>query len=154
MKENFSAVNRKAFRDYSVLETLECGIELKGSEVKSIRMGNVNLKDSFARIDGADVMLYNMHINPYEFSGSFVVSPTRTRRLLLHKNQINRLFMEVTQKKLALVPLKLYFNKRGLVKIELALVKGKRLFDKREDLKSKEINLEIKRALRRRSKGN
>lgn len=151
MKENFSAVNRKAFRDYKVLEAFECGIELKGSEVKSIREGNVNLKDSFARIEAEEALLYNMHISPYEKGSYFNVSPTRTRRLLLHKNEIRRLSADVAQKKLTLVPLKLYFNKRGMVKIELAIAKGKQLFDKREDVKKRETDLEIRRALRRKS---
>ncbi|MDP2939568.1 MAG: SsrA-binding protein SmpB [Candidatus Omnitrophota bacterium] len=152
MKERFSATNRKAFRDYTILETFECGIELKGSEVKSIRAGNVNLKDSFARIEGKEFFLYNMHISPYEQASYLNVAPTRTRRLLLHNAQIQRLSNEVNQKRLTLVPLKLYFNKRGFVKLELALTKGKRLYDKREALKKKEINLEIKRALRRKDR--
>ena len=151
MKENISIANRKAFRDYFVLETFECGIELKGSEVKSIREGNVNLKDSFARIEDGRVILYNVHINPYEHSSYFSVSPTRPRYLLMHKNQIRRLSEDINQKKQTLVPIKLYFNKRGFAKIELALVKGKHLFDKREDLKAREVTMEIKRALRRKS---
>lgn len=150
MKENFSAVNRKAFRDFSILETFECGIELKGSEVKSIRAGGANLKDSFARIEKGEVQLYNMHIAPYEKGSFFNASPTRTRRLLLHKAQIRRLSDEVNQKRLTLVPLKLYFNKRGIVKIELAKAKGKILYDKRQDVKKRETDLEIRRALKAR----
>jgi len=150
MKTTFSATNRKALRDYALLEAFECGIELKGSEVKSVREGGVNFKDSFAMIEGNQVMLYNMHINPYEKGSYFNVAPDRPRRLLLHKSQIQRLVSEVSQKKLALIPIKLYFNKRGLVKIELALAKGKRLYDKRQAIKKREDDLEIKRALRKR----
>ncbi len=149
MKGTFSAANRKVFRDYFILETLECGIELKGSEVKSIRAGNANLKDSFARIEGNQVLLYNLHISPYEQASYLNVEPTRTRRLLLHKSQIRRLSDEVNQKRLALVATKLYFNKRGLVKLELGLAKGKRLYDKREDIKRRVEDLEIRRALRK-----
>ncbi len=152
MKDNFSVINRKAFRDYFILERLEAGIELKGSEVKSIRSGGVNLKDSFARIEEGEILLYGMHISPYEKGSYFNVAPTRPRRLLLHKNQILRLSDDTGQKRLTLIPVKLYFNKRGLVKIELALVKGKLLFDKRRDLKEKEVSLEIKRALRHKNR--
>jgi SsrA-binding protein len=145
-----SVLNREAFRDYAVLETFECGIELKGSEVKSIRAGEASLKDSFARVDDGEVLVYNIHISPY-FQASYQnVEPTRVRKLLLHKNQIIRIWGETSQKKLTLIPLKIYFNKRGKVKIELALAKGKRLFDKREDLKQREIDLEVKRVMRRR----
>jgi SsrA-binding protein len=146
-----SVQNREAFRDYAVLETLECGIELKGSEVKSIRDGKVNLKDSFARIDKGQVLLYNVHIAPYAQASYLNVEPTRVRRLLLHKNQIQRLLGETSQKKLTLVPLKLYFNHRGRVKVELGLAKGKRAFDKRQDLKKREIDMEVKKVMRRRS---
>lgn len=144
-----SVLNREAFRDYAVLETFECGIELKGSEVKSIREGKVSLKDSFARIDNGEVLMYNAHISPYAQASYQNVEPTRVRKLLLHKNQIIRLWGEISQKKFTLIPLKIYFNKRGKVKVELALAKGKRLFDKREALKKREIELEVKRAMRR-----
>lgn len=142
--------NREAFRDYAVLETLECGIELKGSEVKSIRDGKVNLKDSFARIDNGQVLLYNVHIAPYAQASYLNVEPTRVRRLLLHKAQILRLLGETSQKKLTLVPLKFYFNRKGRVKVELGLAKGKRFFDKRQDLKKREVDREVKRVMRRR----
>jgi len=142
--------NREAFRDYAVLETLECGIELKGSEVKSIRDGKANLKDSFARVEAGEVLLYNVHISSYAQASYLNVEPTRPRKLLLHRNQILRLAGEVSQKKFTLIPLKFYFNKRGKVKVELALAKGKRLFDKREDLKQREIDMEVKRVMRRR----
>jgi len=149
---NAVATNRKAHRDYVILETLECGIELKGSEVKSIRAGKINLNDSFARVENNQVVLYNTHISPYEQASYLNVDPTRPRRLLLHKKQINKLIGEVTQKSFTLVPLKVYFNARGFAKLELALCKGKRLYDRREDLKRREADLAIRRAMKSRRK--
>ena len=146
------ATNRKALRDYVVLETVECGIELKGSEVKSLRESEVNLNDSFARIDNNEVILYNTHISPYSQASYLNVEPTRLRRLLLHRNQIRKLIGQVTQKGFTLVPLKIYFNERGFVKLELALCKGKKLYDRREDIKRREIDLEMRRALKSRRK--
>lgn len=146
------ATNRKANRDYKVLETIECGVELKGSEVKSIRAGRINLKDSFARIENNAVILYNVHISPYEQASYLNVEPTRPRRLLLHRNQIRKLTGQVTQKGFTLIPLKVYFNEGGFAKIELALCKGKRLYDKREDLKRRETELELRRILKARRK--
>jgi SsrA-binding protein len=144
------ATNRKALRDYAVLETIECGIELKGSEVKSLRESKVNLNDSFARIENNQVVLYNTHISPYEQASYLNVEPTRLRRLLLHRNQIRKLIGQVTQKGFTLVPLKIYFNERGFAKIELALCKGKKLYDRREDIKRREIELAMRRALKSR----
>jgi len=149
MEGKIIAKNSKAFRDFSILETLECGIELKGSEVKSIREANVNLKDSFGRIEGEEVFLYNTHITPYEKGSFFNVEPRRVRRLLLHKAEIRQLSGKINQRGLTLVPLKIYF-KKGRAKIELALVKGKRVFDKRQAIKKRELDLELKRALRQR----
>ncbi|MEW6076102.1 MAG: SsrA-binding protein SmpB [Candidatus Omnitrophota bacterium] len=146
------ATNRQAQRDYEVLETLECGIELKGSEVKSIRDGKVNLKDSFARIERNEMVLYNTHISPYEQASYLNVEPTRVRKLLLHKNQIIRLIGKVAQKGFTLIPLDVYFSDRGLVKVTLALCKGKRLFDRREDIKRREADLSIRRALKNQRK--
>jgi len=144
------ATNRKAFRDYAVIESFECGIELKGSEVKSLRDGKINLNDSFARIEGGQVMLYNTHISPYEQASYLNVEPVRTRRLLLHKNQISKLAIKLMQKGLTLIPLKAYFNSRGYAKIELALCKGKKLYDKREDIKKRETDMEMRREMKRR----
>jgi len=142
------ATNRKAFRDYEVLETLESGIELKGGEVKSIRAGKINLEDSFARVDGNEIILYNAHINPYEQASYLNVEPKRPRRLLLHKAQIKKLSAQIDQRSFTLVPLKAYFNDRGFAKLEIALCKGKKFFDKREDIKRRETNLEIRRAMK------
>jgi SsrA-binding protein len=147
---NKVATNRKAYRDYVILETLECGIELKGSEIKSIRAGKINLNDSFARIENNQVTLYNTHISSYEQASYLNVEPTRPRRLLLHRKQINKLIGEVTQKGFTLIPLKVYFNDRGFAKIELALVKGKKLYDRREDIKRREADLAIRRVMKSR----
>jgi SsrA-binding protein len=146
------ATNRKALRDYKTIETVECGIELKGCEVKSVRAGKINLDDSFARIETAGVILYNTHISPYAQASYLNVEPTRPRRLLLHKTQIARLAGQVAQKGLTLVPLKAYFNERGFAKIELALCKGKKLYDKRETIKRREAALEVRRIMKSRKK--
>ncbi|MDD5238710.1 MAG: SsrA-binding protein SmpB [Candidatus Omnitrophica bacterium] len=144
------ATNRKAYRDYIVLESFECGIELKGSEVKSLRQGKVNLNDSFARLEKNEIILYNTYISPYEEASYLNVEPVRQRKLLLHRNQIRKIIGELTQRGFTLIPLKVYFNDRGFAKIELALCKGKRLYDKREDIKRREIDMEMRRAMKAR----
>ena len=146
------ATNRKAQRDYSILETIEAGIELKGSEVKSIRAGKINLNDSFARFEGSQIILYNTHISPYEEASYLNVEPTRPRRLLLHKNQIRKLTGRLTQRGFTLVPLKVYFSDRGFAKVELALCKGKKLYDRRETIKRREMELEMRRVMKSRRK--
>jgi SsrA-binding protein len=145
------ANNKQALRDFMVLEALEAGIELKGSEVKSLRDGKANLKDSFARIENNEVILYNTHISPYAQASYLNVEPVRLRKLLLRRSQIKKLHAQLSQKGLTLVPLRMYFNERGLVKLELALCKGKRLYDKRQDIKKREVDLKIRRTLRSRS---
>jgi len=147
------ATNRKAHRDYAILESTECGIELKGSEVKSARAGKVNLNDSFARVEGNEVILYNTHISPYEEASYLNVEPVRPRRLLLHKKQIKKLTGQLTQRGLTLVPLKAYFSDRGFVKVELALCKGKKLYDKREAIKRRELDLEMRRIMKNKRAG-
>lgn len=142
------ATNKKALHDYIVLDTFEAGIELKGSEVKSLRDGKINLKDSFACIEAGQAILYNVHISPYAEASYLNVEPTRPRKLLLHRSQIKKLFSEISQKRLTLVPLKAYFNDRGFAKLELALCKGKKLYDKRQDIKRREADLEIRRMLK------
>ncbi|MDD2928160.1 MAG: SsrA-binding protein SmpB [Candidatus Omnitrophica bacterium] len=144
------ASNHKGYRDYAVIESFECGVELKGSEVKSVRQGKVNLNDSFARVEEGELILYNTHINPYAEASYMNVEPTRKRRLLLHKNQIEKLKGKLTQKGLTLIPLKIYFNPRGFVKIEIALGKGKKLYDKRDDIKRRETDIALRRAMRNR----
>ena len=147
------ATNRKARRDYTILETIECGVELKGSEVKSLRLGKMNLEDSFARIENNEVILYNTHISPYLEASYLNVEPKRPRRLLLRKNQIRKLFGQVVQRGFTLVPLKAYFSDRGFAKIELALTRGKKLYDRRQDLKRRETELQMRRALKSRRRG-
>ncbi|MDD2752572.1 MAG: SsrA-binding protein SmpB [Candidatus Omnitrophica bacterium] len=144
------ATNRKAYRDFSIEETFECGIELKGSEVKSLRAGKINLEDSFARIEPEGINLYNTNISPYAEASYQNVDPVRPRRLLLHKAQIAKLTGQVTQRGFTLVPVKVYFNDRGMAKIELALCKGKKLYDKRQDIKRRESSLEMRRMLKNR----
>ncbi len=146
------ATNRQAHKDYIVLESIECGIELKGSEVKSLRASKINLKDSFAMIEQGEVILYNTHISPYEQASYLNVEPTRLRRLLLHKNQIRKINGQLTQRGYTLIPLKIYFNDRGFAKIELALCKGKKLYDRREDIKRRELDLEMRRVMKSRRK--
>jgi len=139
------STNKKAYRDYEIIDSLECGIELKGSEVKAVRSGKINLNDSFARVEKAGVTLYNTHISPYEQASYLNVDPTRPRRLLLRRAQIEKLNGQVPRRGFTLVPLKVYFNERGFAKVELALCKGKKLYDKREDLKRRETDLEMRR---------
>jgi SsrA-binding protein len=146
------ATNKKAFRDYFVLETFEAGIELKGSEVKSLRSGNASLADSFAKIEGGQVLLYNAHISPYAQASYLNVESVRPRRLLLHKKQIKKLDAQISQGALALIPLKMYWNSRGIAKMELAVGKGKKVFDKREDIKNRETDRKIRHVLKHRRK--
>ena len=140
--------NRKARHDYHILETFEAGIALAGTEVKSLRDGKGNLRDSFARIESGEIFLYNMHISPYEKGNIFNKDPLRTRKLLMHKKQINRFFGLTKEKGLTLIPLKVYLNERGLVKVELGLAKGKALYDKREDVKRRDASREMEKAFK------
>ena len=142
------ATNKKAFRDYFLSDTWECGIELKGGEVKSIRDGKVNFKDTFARVDKNEAYLYNLHIEPYKQASYMNEEADRPRRLLLHKREIKKLSDEVNIKKMTLVPTKVYFNNRGFVKVQLALGKGKKLYDKREDIKKRDIKRDIGRIVK------
>ena len=147
MTDKIVATNRHARFEYNILESLEAGIALTGTEVKSLRTGKASLSNSFARIEGNEVFLHSMHIAPYAFGNIANPDPLRPRKLLLHKKQIRRIIDEVSAKKLAIIPLKAYF-KEGLVKIEIALAKGKKLYDKREVIKKRESDRELKRALR------
>jgi len=145
------AENRKARHDYFIEETYEAGIALTGTEVKSLRAGRANLKDSYAGVENGEMYLFNMHISPYEHGNRFNVDPVRARKLLLHKSEINRLFGKAKQQGLTLVPLKVYF-KRGRAKVELALAKGKKIYDKREAMAEKDARREIERAVRGKNK--
>jgi SsrA-binding protein len=150
MDERAICSNRKLFRDYEVLDTFECGIELKGSEVKSLRDARANIDDAFGRIEGSEVYLYSCHITPYEKASYFKEEATRPRRLLLHRSQIKKLTGQVAQRGFSLVPMKMYFNQKGLAKVALSLVRGKKLYDRRQDIKKREAERELQRSLRRR----
>ena len=143
------AENRKAFHDYHILETFEAGIALLGTEVKGIREGQANLRDSFARVEGSEVWLFNVHINPYSHRGYVDHDPKRKRRLLLHKYEIRKLIGKTVEKGLTLVPTKMYF-KNGKVKVALALARGKEAHDKRETLRRREIDRETRAAVKER----
>lgn len=144
------ATNRKAFRDYEILERFEAGIVLVGSEVKSLRAFKANLTDSFARIEENEISLYNMDVAAYAQASYMNVEPKRVRRLLLHHKEIQRLKDKAVQRGFTLVPLKLYFNQRGIVKLELALARGKKFYDRREDIKRREADLKIRKTLKSR----
>lgn len=146
------AQNRKAFHDYFIEETYEAGIELVGTEVKSVRQGKVNLKDSFARVENNEVILYNMHISLYEKGNIFNKDPLRPRKLLLHRHEINKLSGYVSRKGYTLIPTKVYL-KRGLVKVELAVAKGKKLFDKREDIARRDAKRELEKQFKEKQLG-
>lgn len=143
--------NRKARHDYFVLETVEAGIELVGTEVKSLRAGNVNLKDAWCSIDDGEMFIKGMHISPYDHGNIFNCDPIRVRRLLLHKKEIYKLFSQVKQEGLTLIPLSLYF-KGSKVKVAVGLCKGKKLYDKREDMANKAAQREIDRAVKSRNR--
>ena len=145
--EGTFATNHKAGRDYEILESFETGIELRGTEIKSIRQHRVSIDDSFARVDGGELFLYNMHVSPYEQGGRFNTEPTRPRKLLMHRRQIDRLQGRLTQQRLTLVPLKVY-QQHGLVKILLALGKGRRVFEKRDRIRERETQRDIQQRLR------
>ena len=146
-KEPVFATNHKAGRDYDLLETFEAGIALVGTEIKSIRQHRVSIDDSFARIDGGEVFLYNMHVSPYEQGGRYNVEPLRIRKLLLHRREIDRLSGRFSRERLTLVPLRLY-QKKGLVKVALAVGRGRRVFEKRDRLKEREADRDIQRRMR------
>ena len=138
------ATNKKARHDYFIDEVYECGIELKGTEVKSIRQGRINLKEGYASVDNSEVFLKQVHISPYDQGNRFNVDPLRTRKLLLHKAEIRKLIGATTIKGYSLVPMSVYL-KNGMVKLELGLAKGKKLYDKRQDLAKKDAMRRIER---------
>lgn len=141
------SVNRKARYNYAVQEAFECGIELVGTEVKSMKEGRFSYADAFATVDGGQLWLVDFHISPYSHGNIYNHDPLRRRRLLVHKKEIRRLRRVVDEKGLTLIPMRFYL-KRGLVKCELAIAKGKKLFDKREDIKRRDIRREIERDFR------
>jgi len=145
------AQNKKAYHDYFIEETYEAGIVLQGTEIKSIRAGKVNLKDAYVRILNGEAEIFGMHISPYEQGNRYNHDPLRTRKLLLHKKEIVKLYGEAKEAGYALIPLKLYL-KNGFCKVLIGLAKGKKNYDKREALKQKEAKREIERAFRERQK--
>ena len=145
------ADNRKAWHDYHVIETWEAGLALLGTEVKAIREGRVNLRDSYARVDSGEVWLMNVHISPYSHTGYAHHEERRQRKLLLHQHEIRKLVGQVKEKGLTLVPLQLYF-KNGRVKVALALVKGKQAHDKRETIRRREVDRETRAAVKARQR--
>jgi SsrA-binding protein len=149
--EKVIADNRKAFHDYHILDVFEAGIALLGTEVKGIREGQANLRDSFARVEQGEVWLYNVHINPYSHRGYVDHDPRRRRRLLLHRHEIRKLIGKTVEKGLTLVPTRLYF-KKGRVKVALALAKGKQAHDKRETIRRREIDRETRAAVKERQR--
>lgn len=138
------ANNKKAYHDYFVDETFECGIELAGTEVKSLRLGQCSIKESFCSIKNGEVFIYGMHVNPYEKGNIFNKDPLRDRKLLLHKSEINKILGKLKEDGYALVPLRVYFR-RSLVKVEIGLCRGKKLYDKRADLAKKQQKRELER---------
>jgi SsrA-binding protein len=146
-----AAENRKARHDYHIHETYEAGLVLTGTEVKSLRAGKANLKDSYARIDNGELMLHNMHISPYDQGNRFNHEPLRTRKLLMHRSEINKLIGKTKEKGYTLVPLKLYFT-RGKAKLELGLASGKHTYDKRDALAERDAKRDMERTLRERQK--
>lgn len=150
-KESIKLVanNKKAYHDYFIDDKFEAGIELFGTEVKSIRMGKCSVKEAFVKIDKGEVFIYGMHISPYEKGNIFNKDPLRVRKLLLHRSEIMKLNGKITQKGYTLVPLQVYF-KGSLVKVEIGLARGKKLYDKRASMKERDTKREIDRALKER----
>ena len=149
MAEAMNIQNKNAFHNYEILEKFESGIALEGSEVKSLRQGRASLKESYGKVENGEVILYNFHIASYDASFE-KHKPLRKKKLLLHKREIRRLLKKTQEKGLTIVPIKVYSNNRGFVKVEIALAKGKLLYDKRRVLKEKEQKREIERKLKNR----
>ncbi len=140
--------NKKAYHDYHIDKMMEAGIVLSGPEVKSLRAGKANLKDGYAGIRNGEVFLYNIHISPYTFCTHSAADPLRTRKLLLHRQEIRKLIGRLNEKGVALIPLKIYFIDNGKAKVEIGLARGKKLYDKRESLKEQQAVREVQRMLR------
>ena len=155
-KEEGSVIttNREARRDYFIEDTQEAGIVLVGCEVKSLRDKQASLAGSFARVDGDEVILYNLYIAPYEMGNRENLEPKRERKLLLHRSQIHKLKVKTVEKGSVLIPLKLYFNGHGIAKVELAVAKGKKHYDKRSDIKKASADRDIDRAIKNRNRKN
>ena len=148
--ETVVATNRKAFHDYAIEEKLEAGIVLRGTEVKSLREGKVNLRDSYASVDHEEVILHNCHITPYSHGNIMNHDPLRPRKLLLHRKEISKLLGKTQQKGLTIVPLRIYFSPQGKAKVEIALAKGKKQYDRRETIKTRDAGRDVERAMKTR----
>lgn len=140
--------NKKAYHDYFILDTFEAGIELKGTEIKSVRLGNVNLKDAFVRLKNDELFVENMHISPYTQGNIFNHEPLRTRKLLLHRKEILKITNKLKEGGLTIVPTKIYFNRSSKAKLEIGIAKGKKLYDKRNDLKERDAKRDIEKSLK------
>jgi len=145
----YVAVNKKAYFNYEIFESLEAGIALQGSEVKSIKEGRISLKDSYAEIRDGEVFLVQCHISPYEAANRFNHDPLRPRRLLLHRQEIKRLTGKIKEKGFTLVPTKIMLNEKGRIKVEISLSKGKRVYEKKEAIKERDRDREMRRELKR-----
>lgn len=150
--EKLIANNKKARHDYFFEDTYEAGIVLTGTEIKSVRAGGVNLRDSFAKVEKGEIWVYNMHISPYEQGNRYNPDPMRPKKLLLNRQEIRRMEQAVTQKGLTLVPVKLYLNNRGRAKLQLAVARGKKLYDKRADLAKKDAARDMDRSRKNRGR--
>lgn len=143
------ANNKKARHDYFIEETYETGIVLTGTEIKSIRQGKVNIKESYAKVENGEMIIYGMHVSPYEHGNRFNVDPLRPRKLLLHKKEIQKLIGYTTQKGLTLVPLRMYINEKGRAKLELAVARGKKDYDKRNTIAKRDADRRMQQAMRK-----
>ncbi len=141
------AKNPTAYHNYDITDKIEAGIVLSGTEIKSIRNGKINIKDTYVNIKNGEVFVYGMHISPYEFGNRFNLDPLRNRKLLLNRREIDKLYGMIQQKSISLVPISIYF-KGNKIKVEIGIGKGKKLYDKREDLAKKDAEMKIKRALK------
>jgi len=144
--------NRKASKNYHIIEKMEAGIALTGTEVKSLRAGMAHLQDAYAAVEGEELYLYNAHISPYKEGNRFNHEPKRTRKLLMHKREIRRLIGKVQQKGLTLIPLSFYFNDEGKVKVEIGLARGKRSYDKRREIAERDAKRDMRRAFKERQR--
>ena len=152
-EEKLIASNKKAYHDYFIDETFECGIELTGSEVKSLRDSHASLRESYATVRRSEVWMLGVHIAPYSHGNRANVDPDRARKLLMHKKEIRYLIGKTKERGYTLVPLRMYFSASNLVKVELGLARGKKLYDKRADIAAKDQKRDVERALRERQKG-
>lgn len=148
------ANNKKARHDYFIEEVYEAGMALTGTEIKSIRQGRINLKESYAKVDDGELIIFGMHISPYEQGNRFNVDPLRPRKLLLHRQEIRKLIGYTTQKGLTLVPLTVYINEKGLAKMEIAVARGKKLYDKRDDIQKRDQARHMQQEMKSRNFGS